>query len=132
MDRAKLRGDVTLLGQQDYSMRVWLDPDRLAYNKLTAPDVVNAVREQNVQVAAGQVGQEPVPAGQAYQIEHASHGLTLLLQRHAAESQWEGNVGEDALVRKEGVALEDGVDRPPIRWQPVDPPVPRLSANTTA
>ena len=40
----------------------------------------------------------------------------------AAEGQWEGDVGEDALVRKEGVALEDGVDRPPIRWQSVDPP----------
>ena len=61
-------------------------------------------------------------AGQAHKIEHASHGLTLLLERHAAEGQWEGNVGEDALVRKKGVPLEDGVDRPSVRRQPVDPP----------
>src|SRR5206468_4954498 len=60
-------GDVFLFGQQDYSMRVWLDPDRMAANDLTATDVVNAVREQNVQVAAGQLGQEPAPPGIAFQ-----------------------------------------------------------------
>jgi multidrug efflux pump len=52
-------GDVFLFGQQDYSMRVWVDPDRLAALNLTAGDVVNALREQNQQVAAGQVGQPP-------------------------------------------------------------------------
>src|SRR5206468_1559663 len=45
-------GDVTILGQQDYSMRVWLDPDQLATRDLTAGDVVKALQEQNVQVAA--------------------------------------------------------------------------------
>ncbi|QEL14986.1 efflux RND transporter permease subunit [Limnoglobus roseus] len=60
-------GDVTIIGQQDYSMRAWLDPDKLQANGLSAGDVVKAVQEQNVQVAAGQIGQEPAPAGQAYQ-----------------------------------------------------------------
>jgi multidrug efflux pump subunit AcrB len=60
-------GQVNLLGQQDYSMRVWLDPDKLASRNLTADDVVNVVKEQNVQVAAGQIGQPPVPSGQNFQ-----------------------------------------------------------------
>jgi multidrug efflux pump subunit AcrB len=60
-------GDVTLLGQQDYSMRVWLDPNRLATRNLTAADVVTALREQNVQVAAGQLGQPPVAGSVDFQ-----------------------------------------------------------------
>ncbi len=60
-------GDVSLLGQQDYSMRAWLRPDKLANLGMTAGDVVNALREQNIQVAAGQIGQEPVPPGQDFQ-----------------------------------------------------------------
>ena len=60
--------DVIVFGERKYSMRLWLDPDRLAGRGLTASDVVNALREQNVQVAAGQVGQPPAPEGQAYQI----------------------------------------------------------------
>jgi multidrug efflux pump len=53
-------GDVFLFGQQDYSMRVWVDPDQLAARSLTAMDVVAAIKEQNQQVAAGQIGQPPV------------------------------------------------------------------------
>ena len=60
-------GDVNLLGQQDYSMRVWLDPNRLAARNLTAADIVAALKEQNVQVAAGQLGQPPVPGGVDFQ-----------------------------------------------------------------
>src|SRR5262245_17236140 len=52
-------GDVQQFGQQDYSMRVWLDPERLAALGLSASDVTNAIREQNMQVAAGHVGQPP-------------------------------------------------------------------------
>ena len=54
-------GDVQLLGSGDYAMRIWLDPDRLASRSLTSDDVVNAIREQNVQVSAGQLGAEPSP-----------------------------------------------------------------------
>jgi multidrug efflux pump len=52
-------GDVQLFGSGDYAMRVWLDPQKVAGRNLTASDVVNAIREQNVQVAAGVIGQGP-------------------------------------------------------------------------
>ena len=52
-------GDVRIFGAGDYSMRVWLDPEKLAVRNLTTADVVNAIREQNVQVAAGQIGAPP-------------------------------------------------------------------------
>ncbi len=66
----RVRGvaDVFIFGERRYAMRLWLDPARMAGRKLTAPDVVTALREQNVQVAAGQVGQAPAPPGQSYQI----------------------------------------------------------------
>jgi HAE1 family hydrophobic/amphiphilic exporter-1 len=60
--------DVIVFGEGKYSMRLWLDPGRMAGRGLTAPDVVNALSEQNVEVAAGQVGQQPAMAGQQYQI----------------------------------------------------------------
>jgi hydrophobic/amphiphilic exporter-1 (mainly G- bacteria), HAE1 family len=61
-------GDATLFGERKYAMRLWLDPSRLAARGLTATNVVSALQEQNVQVAAGQVGQPPTRTGQAYQI----------------------------------------------------------------
>jgi HAE1 family hydrophobic/amphiphilic exporter-1 len=60
-------GDVGAFGAGDYSMRLWLDPDRLTSRDLTTSDVVNALREQNIQVAAGQIGAPPAPKGQAFQ-----------------------------------------------------------------
>src|SRR5688572_10056873 len=68
-------GDVTYLGQLDYSMRVWIDPDRMAARDLSASDVVNALREQNVQVAAGALGRPPVPLGQDFQYTLSTLGL---------------------------------------------------------
>ncbi len=70
-------GDVAYLGQQDYSMRVWLDPTALANNNLTATDVINVLKEQNVQVAAGQIGQQPVPAGQDFQYTLSTLGRLI-------------------------------------------------------
>jgi HAE1 family hydrophobic/amphiphilic exporter-1 len=60
--------DVLIFGERKYSMRLWIDPDRLAARAVTAGDVVQALREQNVQVAAGSVGQAPAPEGQHYQL----------------------------------------------------------------
>src|ERR1700756_3729177 len=60
--------DVIIFGERKYSMRLWLDPVRMAGRGLTAPDVVNALSEQNVEVAAGQVGQQPAIPGQNYQV----------------------------------------------------------------
>src|SRR6201998_1530799 len=59
---------VEIFGERKYSMRLWLDPVLLAGRALTAPDVVNALSEQNVEVAAGQVGQQPAVNGQQYQV----------------------------------------------------------------
>jgi multidrug efflux pump subunit AcrB len=65
---------ISYLGQRDYSMRAWLDPDRLAALHLNAYDVVTAIAQQNVQVAAGQVGQPPVPRGQQFQLTINTQG----------------------------------------------------------
>jgi multidrug efflux pump subunit AcrB len=64
-DLARVRGvgDVSFLGPRDYSMRIWIDPNKLASLEMTASDVIRAIQEQNVQVAAGRIGQPPVPAG---------------------------------------------------------------------
>ncbi|HUN86945.1 MAG TPA: efflux RND transporter permease subunit [Terracidiphilus sp.] len=61
-------GDVTIFGERKYAMRVWLDPTKLAAHALTASDVVNALTEQNVEIPAGQLGQQPADPNQAYQI----------------------------------------------------------------
>ena len=60
-------GDVSAFGAGDYSMRIWLDPDKLRARDLTTSDVQNALSEQNIQVAAGQIGAPPAPKGQAFQ-----------------------------------------------------------------
>jgi HAE1 family hydrophobic/amphiphilic exporter-1 len=67
LKRLKGVGDVVVVGSASYSMRVWLDPDRLKARNLTTQDLINAIQEQNVQVAAGQVGQPPTPRGQNFQ-----------------------------------------------------------------
>ena len=90
-------GDVVIFGERKYSMRLWLDPDRLAARGLTAGDVTNALREQNVQVAAGSLGQAPAPKGQQYQLSVRAIG------RFAEASEFENIIlksGRDgALVR---------------------------------
>jgi HAE1 family hydrophobic/amphiphilic exporter-1 len=68
LKRVKGVSDVLIFGERKYSMRLWLDPDRLAGRGLTAGDVVRALTQQNLQVAAGQVGQPPAPPGQSFQI----------------------------------------------------------------
>ena len=59
-------GDVIIFGERRYAMRLWLDPSQLAARRLTASDVLNALREQNVQVAAGALGDQPAQAGQMF------------------------------------------------------------------
>ena len=66
--------DVTIFGERKYAMRVWLDPTRLASRGLTAADVSAALREQNVQIAAGAVGQPPAPGNQPYEISVRAAG----------------------------------------------------------
>src|SRR5262245_42608498 len=67
-------GDVFLFGQQDYSMRVWVDPEKLSSRSLTAGDVVDALRQQSTPVAAGQIGQPPSSADQQLQLTLTARG----------------------------------------------------------
>jgi hydrophobic/amphiphilic exporter-1 (mainly G- bacteria), HAE1 family len=66
--------NVNVFGERLYAMRVWLDPAKLAARQLTAADVIAALQQQNVQVAAGDVGAPPAPAGQSYELSVRAEG----------------------------------------------------------
>ena len=95
-------GDIQIFGARDYSMRVWLDPDRISSLGLSVTEVIAALREQNVQVAGGMLGQPPLESPQAFQIS------LQLLGRLAEPEQFENIVvktGEDGrFVRLRDVA----------------------------
>lgn len=75
--RLKGVGGVTIFGERLYAMRLWVDPLKLAAQKLTMADLETALREQNLQIGAGQIGAEPVAPGQEYQLDlRASNQLT--------------------------------------------------------
>jgi len=61
--------EARIFGERRYAMRLWLDPNKLASRNLTAQDAIDALNEQNLQVGAGQIGQQPAPEGQQYQID---------------------------------------------------------------
>ena len=95
-------GDIAFLGQRDYSMRVWLDPDRLAVRHLTASDIVQAIEQQNAQVAAGQIGQPPVSSGQVFQ--YTMNTLGRLSDQEQFGDMIVRSDGEGRLVRLRDVA----------------------------
>lgn len=64
LKRTKGVGDATIFGGQDYSMRIWLRPDRMAQLGVTSSDITSAIQSQNAQYAAGKIGQEPAPVDQ--------------------------------------------------------------------
>ncbi|MCS7031989.1 MAG: efflux RND transporter permease subunit [Gloeomargarita sp. SKYG116] len=74
LKRIKGVESVQIFGERQYAMRIWLDPLKLAARNLTPQDVVRAIREQNLQVGAGQIGQPPVPEGQQYQYSVTARG----------------------------------------------------------
>ncbi|HEV7998722.1 MAG TPA: efflux RND transporter permease subunit, partial [Planctomycetaceae bacterium] len=76
-------GDITYVGQRDYSMRLWLDPRKMAYRNLTAQDIVTAIQQQNTQVAAGQIGQAPVAPGQVTQLTITTMGRLVDVEQFA-------------------------------------------------
>jgi multidrug efflux pump len=78
-------GDVNLFGDQDYGMRIWLNPDKLTSYGLTCADVINAVGEQNIQAPAGQLGMPPTPAGQQFQ-------MTLRVKGRLTDTEEFGNI----------------------------------------
>jgi hydrophobe/amphiphile efflux-1 (HAE1) family protein len=61
-------GDIGVMGQHDYSIRIWLDPEKLAARNLTAAEVIAALKMQSTEASAGQIGQMPAPAGQGFQV----------------------------------------------------------------
>jgi hydrophobe/amphiphile efflux-1 (HAE1) family protein len=67
-------GTINIVGAREYSMRIWLDPDRMASLGITASDVVGALRSQNVQVAGGSLGEPPMPTANAFQFTVNSQG----------------------------------------------------------
>src|SRR5207248_2795264 len=91
--------DVGLFGQPDYSVRVWLDPDKLQSRNLTAGDVIKVLREQNVQVAAGQIGQPPVPRGQDFQYTMSTLGRLVEADQFADIVLKTGADGEVAYLK---------------------------------
>lgn len=70
-------GQLNVVGAREYSMRVWLDPDRMAGLNITADDVVQALRGQNVQVASGALGQQPAPGDNAFQVTVSTQGRLM-------------------------------------------------------
>ncbi len=88
--------DITYFGQRDYSLRAWIDPDKLAALGLTAADIVAAVAQQNLQVAAGQIGQEPVPKGQQFQLTINTLGRLVDPQQFADIIVKAGSGGQTA------------------------------------
>jgi HAE1 family hydrophobic/amphiphilic exporter-1 len=105
LKRVKGVADVVIFGERKYSMRLWLDPVRMASRGLTAGDVVNALQEQNVEVAAGQVGQPPSKPSQEYQISVRAIG------RLSESSQFDNIIlktnGDGTLVRVKDVGRSE-------------------------
>ena len=70
-------GQVQLFGGGEYAMRIWIDPDKAAARGLTSSEIVNAIREQNVQVAAGVIGQQPVKSGVPFELTVNAKGRLI-------------------------------------------------------
>ena len=81
--RLKGVGDITYIGQRDYSMRIWVDPQKMAFRSLTAADVTAAIAQQNAQVAAGRLGQPPVATGQVFQYTISTLGRLIDVEQFA-------------------------------------------------
>src|SRR3712207_6587074 len=67
-------GDLIIFGERQYSLRIWLDPEKLASYGMTSSEVVRAIQEQNVQVSGGALGQEPTPTDAAFQLTVTTQG----------------------------------------------------------
>jgi multidrug efflux pump len=92
-------GDVQLFGAGNYSMRVWLDPDKVAARNLTAADVVKAIREQNVQVAAGALGAPPTPNAADFQLAINTKGRLVSEEDFGAIVVRAGEAGQITRLR---------------------------------
>src|SRR6202045_4134740 len=107
-------GDVQIFGAGNYSMRVWLDPDKVASRNLTAGDVVRAIREQNVQVAAGALGAPPTPNSADFQLLVNTKGRLVTEADFGAIVVRAGDAGQ--ITRLRDVArIELGADTYALR-----------------
>lgn len=96
-------GDVQIFGERRYSMRLWLDPDKLSQLGITAVDVQNAVAEQNIQVAAGKIGQSPAPPGTPFEMQINATGR-LSSPEEFGNIVLRANPSTGAIVRLRDVA----------------------------
>src|SRR6476646_6075022 len=92
-------GDVQVFGSGDYAIRVWLNPDKIASQNLTASDVVNAIREQNVQVAAGAIGQPPVKQPVNFEVQINAKGRLISPEEFGQIIVKTGPHGEKTLLK---------------------------------
>jgi hydrophobe/amphiphile efflux-1 (HAE1) family protein len=92
-------GEVRVFGSGDYAMRVWLNPDKIAARNLTASDVVAAIREQNVQVAAGTVGQQPVKSPVEFELQINAKGRLISTEEFGQIIVKTGANGEKTLLK---------------------------------
>jgi multidrug efflux pump len=109
-------GDVTIMGQADYSMRIWLDPDKVAAREMTAGDIATALREQNVQVAAGALGRPPVPRGLDFQYSLSALGRLTAVEQFSDIIVRTGADGEvtrmrDVVSPRREITEADGTKR---------------------
>src|SRR5580658_1235178 len=92
-------GDVELFGSGDYAMRIWLNPDKIAARNLTASDVVAAIREQNVQIAAGSIGRQPVSGAVDFELQVNAKGRLLSPEEFGQIIVKTGPNGEKTLLK---------------------------------
>lgn len=92
-------GEVRVFGSGDYAMRVWLDPDKLAARNLTASDAVAAIREQNVQIAAGAIGQQPVSSPVNFEMQINAKGRLVSAEEFGQIIVKTGPHGEKTLLK---------------------------------
>src|SRR5437763_1840157 len=97
--RIPVAGDVDVFGSGDYAMRVWLNPDKLAARNLTASDVVSAIREQSVQVAAGAIGQQPVSSPVNFELQINAKGRLISTEEFGQIIVKTGPNGEKTLLK---------------------------------
>ena len=114
LKRIKGVGDATIFGGQDYSMRIWLRPDRMAQLGVTTSDIASAIRSQNAQYASGKIGQEPAPADQQL-------AYTVVAKGRLLEPEQFGNIvirangSRGALYLKDVARIELGAQSYNVR-----------------
>jgi multidrug efflux pump subunit AcrB len=111
-------GDITYLGQRDYSMRVWLNPEKMAALNLATGDIIQAVQNQNVQAAVGQIGQQPMLPGQLMQLTMSTLGrledvnqFQDIVIKTGAENKQSGQLSKPVVRLRDVARVELGAQQ---------------------